>query len=107
MLTPAEAMKLAISQALKAVGCVEPNPLVGCVVTDSNHGFLSCGYHQVYGGAHAEVNALVGLTERQLKGAHIYVTLEPCAHEGKTPSCAKMLAAKPIASVIYLSLIHI
>ncbi len=101
VLAPEEAMKLAVSQALKGVGSAQPNPYVGCVVTDSQHSFLSCGYHQVYGEAHAEVNALKGLSDKDLEGAHVYVTLEPCAHQGKTPSCAKLLATKPIASVIY------
>lgn len=95
------AMRLAIAEAYKGATKVSPNPLVGCVVLDAHGGFLSKGYHQVYGGPHAEVNALVGLSPEQLRGAHVIVTLEPCAHEGKTPSCAKALARLPLARVTF------
>ena len=101
VLTEDQAMALAIQEAKKGAGFVSPNPLVGCVILDRDGKFLSKGYHQVFGGAHAEVNAVQGLTDEQLRGAKLFVTLEPCAHEGKTPSCAKMLAKKPIAQVIY------
>lgn len=92
---------MAIEEAYKGAPYVSPNPLVGCVVLDSQGNLLSTGYHQKYGQAHAEVNAIQGLTEEQLRGAHVIVTLEPCAHQGKTPSCAKMLARLPIAKVTY------
>lgn len=101
ILSDREAMQIAIQEAYKGLGCVSPNPLVGCVVLDSKNRFLSKGYHQKVGEGHAEVNALRGLDERDLHGARIFVTLEPCAHEGRTPSCAKMLAKLPIREVIY------
>ncbi|WP_413558872.1 bifunctional diaminohydroxyphosphoribosylaminopyrimidine deaminase/5-amino-6-(5-phosphoribosylamino)uracil reductase RibD [Bdellovibrio sp. HCB209] len=95
------AMALAISEAYKGATHVSPNPLVGCVVLDSKGGFVSAGHHEIYGGPHAEVNAVKNLSEADLKGAHVIVTLEPCAHEGKTPSCAKMLAKLPIKRVTF------
>lgn len=96
-----EAMKLAIDEAYLGATRVSPNPLVGCVVLDSSGGFLSKGHHEFYGGPHAEVNALKNLTPDQLKGAHVLVTLEPCAHEGKTPSCAKAIAKLPVSKVTF------
>lgn len=96
-----EAMRLAIQEAYRGLGYVSPNPLVGCVILDSQYRFLAKGYHAKFGGAHAEVNALNGLTTEQLRGAHVFVTLEPCAHEGKTPSCAKALAKLPICEVVF------
>lgn len=95
------AMLLALQEAYKGAPWVSPNPLVGCAVIDKNENIISVGYHQNYGGPHAEVNALAQLSHEQLRGATVVVTLEPCAHEGKTPSCAKMLITKPIAQVIY------
>ncbi len=96
-----EAMQLAIKEAHKGASFVSPNPLVGCVILDAAGNFLQSGHHEVYGGPHAEINALKGLNEVQLRGAHVIVTLEPCAHEGKTPSCAKALARLPIKKVTF------
>jgi diaminohydroxyphosphoribosylaminopyrimidine deaminase/5-amino-6-(5-phosphoribosylamino)uracil reductase len=101
VLSEEQAIKLAIQEAYRGLGSVSPNPLVGCVILNSQNQFLSKGYHARYGEAHAEVNALKGLSSEELKGAKVFVTLEPCAHEGKTPSCAKALAKLPIAEVIY------
>ena len=96
------AMFLAFTRALVGVGDVAPNPLVGAVVCDQWGGYLASGGHQRVGGAHAEVNALAAVTDKNsLDGARVYVTLEPCAHEGRTPSCARMLAKTGIASVTY------
>ncbi|MBK7960606.1 MAG: bifunctional diaminohydroxyphosphoribosylaminopyrimidine deaminase/5-amino-6-(5-phosphoribosylamino)uracil reductase RibD [Bdellovibrionales bacterium] len=100
-LTDIEAMSLAISEARQGLIHVSPNPPVGCVVLDSKGCFLSKGHHEFYGGPHAEVNALRDLSATELSGAHLFVTLEPCAHEGKTPSCAKMLARTGIAKVTF------
>lgn len=100
-LAPEQAMRLAISEAAKGSAQVSPNPQVGAVVLDRDGGFVSSGYHEYFGGPHAEVNALKGLTAQQLQGAQVYVTLEPCAHEGKTPSCAKMMAKLPLAKVVF------
>lgn len=101
-LAPEQAMLMAIEAGTKGRGFVSPNPLVGCVILDRNHEFLASGYHARVGEAHAEINALKQITDlKKLEGAHVYVTLEPCAHQGRTPSCAHALAALPIASVIY------
>lgn len=118
-MTPYEAMRLAISEAWKGVGRVSPNPMVGCVILSANDRFLAKGFHAKVGGAHAEIAALADLADvgefpmdkngwridgqalGELKGAKMYVTLEPCAHEGRTPSCAKTLAQLPLHEVIY------
>lgn len=95
-------MMLAIEEARKGLGHVAPNPPVGCVILDSQNELLAKGYHRRFGGAHAEVDALEQLANKdELKGATLYVTLEPCAHEGKTPSCAKALAKLPLKKVVY------
>lgn len=96
-----QAMQIAIDEAYKGAAFVSPNPKVGCVVLDASGNLLSRGYHQFFGGPHAEVEALKDLTYEQLKGAFLVVTLEPCAHQGKTPSCAKKIATLPIAQVVY------
>jgi diaminohydroxyphosphoribosylaminopyrimidine deaminase/5-amino-6-(5-phosphoribosylamino)uracil reductase len=101
VLSSEQAMRLAISEAYKGATGASPNPLVGSVVLDSQGRFLSSGYHKKYGGPHAEVHAVQDLSTEQLQGAQVFVTLEPCAHEGKTPSCAKMLAKLPIKKVTF------
>lgn len=98
---PEQSMKMAIQEAYKGATQVSPNPLVGAVVVDAEGNILGSGYHEFYGGPHAEVNALKGLSSEKLRGATLYVTLEPCAHEGKTPSCAKMMATLPLKKVVY------
>lgn len=100
-LTIDQAMQMAIEEAYKGAALVSPNPKVGCVILNSKGHLLSKGHHKKYGGPHAEIEALHGLSIEQLKQAHVIVTLEPCAHEGKTPSCAKKLATLPIRKVTY------
>jgi len=100
-LTPTQAMQLALDEAALGVTRVSPNPPVGAVVLDSQGGFLAAGHHEFYGGPHAEVNALKNLSTEDVRGAHVFVTLEPCAHQGKTPSCARMMARLPLAKVTY------
>lgn len=101
-LTPKEAMLLAIEEGKKGAGFANPNPLVGCVILDRNFNLIGKSYHAKFGENHAEINALNMVKDpATLAGAHFYVTLEPCAHEGKTPSCAKALAKLPIASLTY------
>lgn len=94
-------MRLAIHEGARGFAFTAPNPNVGCVILDSQGRFLSKGHHERYGEAHAEINALKGLSESDLRGAQVFVTLEPCAHEGRTGSCAKRLATLPLARVIY------
>jgi diaminohydroxyphosphoribosylaminopyrimidine deaminase/5-amino-6-(5-phosphoribosylamino)uracil reductase len=102
VITPAQAMRLAISEGYKGAGHVSPNPLVGCTIVDRNHRFLAVGYHAKVGHDHAEIDAMkkVG-DDAKLVGAHFYVTLEPCAHQGRTPSCARTLAPLGVSSVSY------
>ncbi len=101
VLTDDQAMALAISEAYKGAPHVSPNPLVGCVVLNSKNELLATGYHHKYGDHHAEIDAINKLQPDQLKNAKLFVTLEPCAHEGKTPSCAKKIATLPVAEVTY------
>lgn len=100
--SPHEAMALAIEEGKKGAGFVSPNPLVGCVILDSRGQLLSAGHHARLGGDHAEVAAVKNISgNANLKDAQVFVTLEPCAHHGRTPPCADMLAKLPIASVTY------
>ncbi len=101
-LSPKEAMQMAIDIGKRGAGFVSPNPLVGCVILSAEGKLISAGHHAKLGEAHAEVHALEQIgNQKDLMGAQVYVTLEPCAHEGRTPSCAKKLAKLPIASVTY------
>jgi diaminohydroxyphosphoribosylaminopyrimidine deaminase/5-amino-6-(5-phosphoribosylamino)uracil reductase len=96
------AMFLAWAVALRGCGCVSPNPLVGAVLVDRNGGFVSAGAHLKVGGPHAEIDAIKrNLDPSKLQGASLFVTLEPCAHEGRTPSCAKAISQSPITRVVY------
>jgi diaminohydroxyphosphoribosylaminopyrimidine deaminase/5-amino-6-(5-phosphoribosylamino)uracil reductase len=101
-LTPEQAMRLAIDEAKKGSGFVSPNPLVGCVILNKNAELIGSGYHARVGDVHAEISALRNVKDSsQLEGAHLFVTLEPCAHHGRTPPCAEALAKLPLASVTY------
>jgi diaminohydroxyphosphoribosylaminopyrimidine deaminase/5-amino-6-(5-phosphoribosylamino)uracil reductase len=99
---PAQAMRLALREGARGIGRVAPNPLVGCAIVDREHRLLALGHHRQVGYEHAEIAALNNVSDRErLRGARVYVTLEPCAHEGRTGSCAKALAKLPIASLAY------
>ena len=91
-------MRRAIELAKQGAGFVSPNPLVGAVIVRDGV-VLGEGYHQRYGGPHAEVNA-VGSADCDLTGATVYVTLEPCSHHGKTPPCADLLIEKRVGRVV-------
>ncbi len=93
-----QAMELALKEAQKGLGRVSPNPPVGAVVVDSEGYLLSTGYHKAYGEDHAEMVAIQNCNS-SLKGATLYVTLEPCAHQGLTPSCAEKLSTLPLHKV--------
>ncbi len=81
-------------------GNVSPNPTVGAVIVADGR-IVGEGYHRQWGEAHAEVNAVRSVADRSLlKGATIYVTLEPCSHYGKTPPCAKLLVECGFARVV-------
>ncbi|MDR8392690.1 bifunctional diaminohydroxyphosphoribosylaminopyrimidine deaminase/5-amino-6-(5-phosphoribosylamino)uracil reductase RibD [Aliifodinibius sp. S!AR15-10] len=94
-------MQLALEIAERGAGYVSPNPMVGCVIVSNDGKKIGQGYHERYGQAHAEVNALQQVkNEANLEGATIYVTLEPCAHHGQTPPCCEMLGELPIKRVV-------
>lgn len=90
-------MKLAMQLAGNAIGRTSPNPLVGAVIVKDNR-VVGCGWHRKAGTPHAEVHALNQAGELA-QGADVYVTLEPCAHYGKTPPCAKALVEAKVKNV--------
>lgn len=103
-LSPTEAMDMALALSRQAIGLSDPNPRVGCVITDSQGRLLGAGHTQQAGGPHAEVMALRDAQARghgaqALVGAHVYVTLEPCAHHGRTPPCCETLSAARVGRV--------
>lgn len=90
-------MRLAMQLAGNAIGRTSPNPLVGAVIVKDNR-IVGCGWHRKAGTPHAEVHALNQAGELA-QGADVYVTLEPCAHYGKTPPCAKALVEAKVKNV--------
>lgn len=91
-------MKRALELAERGAGYTSPNPLVGAVIV-KNGKIIGEGYHEVYGSCHAEINAFRNAVE-DVRGAEMYVTLEPCSHYGKTPPCANAIVQKGIKKVI-------
>jgi diaminohydroxyphosphoribosylaminopyrimidine deaminase/5-amino-6-(5-phosphoribosylamino)uracil reductase len=91
-------MKRALELAENGIGYVNPNPLVGAVIVKGDR-IIGEGYHQQYGGPHAEINAFTNASE-SVEGATMYVTLEPCSHYGKTPPCALTIVEKRIKKVV-------
>jgi diaminohydroxyphosphoribosylaminopyrimidine deaminase/5-amino-6-(5-phosphoribosylamino)uracil reductase len=91
-------MQLALNLAKKGEGFVEPNPMVGCVIVRDQTN-VGEGYHQRFGGPHAEINALA-VADDKARGANVYVTLEPCSHFGKTPPCVDALIAAKVSRVV-------
>ncbi len=86
--------------ALRGIGSVEPNPAVGCLIVSPDNRILAQGWHARFGGPHAEAAALATLPVGAARGATAYVTLEPCAHHGKTPPCAQALIDAGIARCV-------
>jgi diaminohydroxyphosphoribosylaminopyrimidine deaminase/5-amino-6-(5-phosphoribosylamino)uracil reductase len=97
-----QAMNLALNLARQALWLTSPNPRVGCVITDADGTVLGQGHTQRAGGAHAEIMALRDAAERghRVQGATAWVTLEPCAHQGRTGPCCDALAAAGIGRVV-------
>ena len=91
-------MSHALALATRGQGAVEPNPMVGCVIVRDGE-IVGEGWHEHFGGPHAEVNALAMAGERAA-GATVYVSLEPCCHEGKTPPCTQALIRAGVARVV-------
>ncbi len=94
-------MKLARSLALKGVGNTSPNPAVGCVIV-KNGRVVAKGYHKKAGLPHAEIEAIREAKKKHidLKGATMYVTLEPCSHFGKTPPCTDSIIENGVRKVV-------
>src|SRR5213080_2467392 len=96
--TDAPLLARAIELAQRGVGQVTPNPNVGAVVARDGE-IVGEGWHEAYGQAHAEVNALAAAGEAA-RGATLYVTLEPCCHQGKTPPCTDAVLRAGVARVV-------
>lgn len=93
-------MKRALELAESGRGSVSPNPMVGCVIVYEDL-IIGEGYHEIYGGPHAEVNAINSVKNPELLlQSTVYVSLEPCAHWGKTPPCANLLVEKGLKKVV-------
>jgi len=94
--------ELSVRLALRGFGRVEPNPMVGCVICAPDGRIIGMGHHARFGGAHAEIEALRSCARQGAdpRGATVFVTLEPCAHHGKTPPCAEALIEAGVARVV-------
>jgi diaminohydroxyphosphoribosylaminopyrimidine deaminase/5-amino-6-(5-phosphoribosylamino)uracil reductase len=96
-------MAQAIKLAKKGLGQCKPNPIVGAVIVVDDK-IIATGYHQEFGGPHAEVVAINNCKDKTLlKKSTLYVTLEPCAHEGKTPPCLDLILEQNIKRVVIAS----
>ncbi len=95
-------MRRCLQLALLGAGHVAPNPMVGAVLVHEDR-IIGEGYHQLYGQAHAEVNCLASVKEEDrplISFSTLYVSLEPCAHHGKTPPCANLIVERQIPRVV-------
>jgi diaminohydroxyphosphoribosylaminopyrimidine deaminase/5-amino-6-(5-phosphoribosylamino)uracil reductase len=93
-------IKRCVELARNGKGLVTPNPMVGCVIVYKG-AIIGEGYHREFGGAHAEVNAINTVEDKDLlKESVLYVNLEPCSHHGKTPPCADLIIKMKIPKVI-------
>jgi len=91
-------MRIAVDLAQKGTGYVNPNPLVGAIIVKDG-AIIGKGYHKTFGGPHAEVFALEQAAA-EADGATMYVTLEPCCHQGKTPPCTERIIAAGIKCAV-------
>ena len=95
-------MSRCLELAAQGLGSVSPNPMVGAVLVHNGR-IIGEGYHEQYGRAHAEVNCIKSVKEQDkplIKESTLYVSLEPCAHHGKTPPCADLIIASDIRDVV-------
>lgn len=100
MTTDEKYMARCIELAKMGAANVSPNPMVGCVIVYKGK-IIGEGYHEKYGEAHAEVNAIRSVKDPNLlKQSTLYVSLEPCAHHGKTPPCSDLIVEKQLARVV-------
>ncbi|MCI0498707.1 MAG: bifunctional diaminohydroxyphosphoribosylaminopyrimidine deaminase/5-amino-6-(5-phosphoribosylamino)uracil reductase RibD [Planctomycetales bacterium] len=97
-------MRQALNLARRGLGSVEPNPAVGCVIVKDG-AVIGQGWHRRFGGPHAEVNAISDCRKQGHipDGATMYVTLEPCAHFGKTPPCTQAVIAAGLKKIVIAS----
>ncbi|MBC8145464.1 MAG: bifunctional diaminohydroxyphosphoribosylaminopyrimidine deaminase/5-amino-6-(5-phosphoribosylamino)uracil reductase RibD [bacterium] len=93
-------MRRALELARKGAGYVSPNPLVGSIITGPDRKIIAEGWHHAYGEAHAEADALANVDGHDLTGATMYVTLEPCNHQGKTAPCTDAIISSGIRRVV-------
>ena len=98
LLSDEDLMRRAIEIATRGEGAVEPNPMVGCVLARDGN-VIGEGWHEKFGGPHAEVNAIRNASG-DTAGATAYVTLEPCSHHGKTPPCCQALIESKVSKVV-------
>jgi diaminohydroxyphosphoribosylaminopyrimidine deaminase/5-amino-6-(5-phosphoribosylamino)uracil reductase len=94
-----DVMQYALRMAKAGEGYVEPNPMVGAVIVDSQRSLIAQGFHERFGAVHAEINAIRNAGERT-RGADLFVTLEPCCHHGKTPPCSEAVIAAGFRRVV-------
>lgn len=92
-------MRRALELAAKSKGFVSPNPLVGCVIVKDEK-IIGEGWHNAFGKPHAEIEAMADVDSELLKGATLYVNLEPCSHFGKTPPCTDAIIKNKIKRVV-------
>jgi diaminohydroxyphosphoribosylaminopyrimidine deaminase/5-amino-6-(5-phosphoribosylamino)uracil reductase len=97
--TDRERVERAIDLAVNGLGHVHPNPIVGAVIARDGE-VLGEGWHAEHGGPHAEVQAIDACAGADLTGATLYVSLEPCCHQGKTPPCTDAIVAAGIRRVV-------
>jgi diaminohydroxyphosphoribosylaminopyrimidine deaminase / 5-amino-6-(5-phosphoribosylamino)uracil reductase len=97
-------MRRALELAKLGSGYTAPNPMVGCVIVHNGQ-IIGEGWHQQYGGPHAEVNAIASVQDKSLlPESRVFVTLEPCSHFGKTPPCADLLINSGVRDVVICNL---
>ncbi|MBN1633015.1 MAG: bifunctional diaminohydroxyphosphoribosylaminopyrimidine deaminase/5-amino-6-(5-phosphoribosylamino)uracil reductase RibD [Ignavibacteria bacterium] len=95
-----EYIKQCIRLARRGEKSVSPNPMVGCVIVKNNK-IIGRGYHKIFGGPHAEVNAINNVSENgyDISGSSLYINLEPCSFHGKTPPCTELIISRKIKNV--------
>jgi len=94
-------MAIALREAERGIGLTSPNPPVGAVMVGSNGRMISSGYHERAGGPHAEIAALQNCPAKQRRSATLYITLEPCSSQGRTPACTQAIIDAGIGRVVY------
>jgi len=94
-------MQVALKLARRGIGSVEPNPAVGAIIVKANQ-IIGKGWHKKFGSPHAEINALADCKSLGVspEGATMYVTLEPCCHQGKTAPCTDAIAAAKLTKIV-------